>query len=136
MNPLIKKLQPIVQRDARYMVESYEFVMHALDHTHKMLGRRPPDQHADPEDPRFHVTVRQWVEGICDHARREFGLMAPVVFRMWGVRNTDDFGEIVFNLIDAGLMTRTADESRADFHAVLDLDTALVQGFRIVVEEE
>ena len=91
---------------------------------------------ADPEDPRYHVSIRQWVEGICDFARQEFGLMARVVFRMWGVRSTDDFGEIVFNLIDAGLMSRTADESRADFHALFDLDEALLEGFRIVIEEE
>jgi uncharacterized repeat protein (TIGR04138 family) len=82
------------------------------------------------------VTVRQWIEGVCDFARQEFGLMAPVVFRMWGIRSTDDFGEIVFNLIDAGLMSRTADENRSDFHALFDLDEALRDGFRIVLEEE
>lgn len=136
MSALLKKILPMVRRDPRYAQESYEFVMRALEHTHKMLGRQPPDEKSDPDDPRHHVTVRQWVEGVCDFARQEFGLMAPVVFRMWGIRATDDFGEIVFNLIDAGLMSRTAEESRADFHALFDLDEALRDGFRIVLEEE
>ena len=136
MSTLTKKLLPVVQRDPRYMVEAYEFVMHALEHTHKLLGRQPPDENADPDDPRCHVSVREWVEGICDLARQEFGFMGPVVFRMWGIRSTDDFGEVIFNLIDAGLMTRTADESKADFHALFDLDEAILDGFRIVLEEE
>jgi uncharacterized repeat protein (TIGR04138 family) len=136
MTSLIKKLMPVVRRDPRYAYEAYEFVSQALVHTHKMLGREPPDENTDANDMRYHVSGRQWVEGICDFARQEFGLMARVVFRMWGIHRTDDFGEIVFNLIDAGLMSRTPEESRADFHALFDLDEALEQGFRIVLEEE
>jgi uncharacterized repeat protein (TIGR04138 family) len=136
MTSLIKKLLPIVRRDPRYAYEAYEFVSQALVHTHKMLGRETPDENSDPNDVRHHVSGRQWVEGICDFARQEFGLMAGVVFRMWGIHSTDDFGEIVFNLIDEGLMTRTPDESKADFHELFDLDEVLDQGFRIILEEE
>jgi uncharacterized repeat protein (TIGR04138 family) len=135
MTSFIKNLMPVVRRDPRYAYEAYEFVFKALEYTHKMLGH-PPDENSDPNDTRYHVSVRQWVEGICDFARQEFGLMARVVFRMWGIHSTDDFGEIVFNLIDAGLMSRTPEESRADFHALFELDEALEQGFRIVLEEE
>ena len=46
--------------------------------------------------------------GVRDLALQEFGLMARTVFRMWGVNSTADFGEIVFNLIDAGLMSKTS----------------------------
>ena len=136
MTSFIKKLMPIVRRDPRYAYEAYEFVSQALVHTNKVLGHELRDENTDPNDMRYHVSPRQWVEGICDFARHEFGLMAGVVFRMWGIRCTDDFGEIVFNLIDEGLMTPTPDESRADFHALFDLDEALEQGFRIVLEEE
>ena len=136
MTSFIKKLMPIVRRDPRYAYEAYEFVSQALVHTNKMLGRELRDENTDPNDVRYHVSPRQWVEGICAFGRQEFGLMAGVVFRMWGIRCTDDFGEIVFNLIDEGLMTPTPDESRADFHALFDLDEALEQGFRIVLEEE
>lgn len=136
MSGFIKKLVPVVQRDPRYAYEAYEFVFQALEHTQKMLGRPAIEERADPSDPRSHVTGRQLVEGICDCARHEFGRMASVVFRMWGIRRTDDFGEIVFNLIDAELMSSTPEDSRADFHDLFDLDEALLNGFRIVVEEE
>ena len=131
-----KKLLPVVRRDPRYAYEAYVFVFQAIDHTLKRLGRELPDETTDAHDPRFHLTGRELVEGLCDFARQEFGLMAPAVFRLWGVRRTDDFGEIVFNLIDADLMSRTAQDSRADFHALFDLDAVLVQDFRIVLEEE
>jgi uncharacterized repeat protein (TIGR04138 family) len=136
MTSFIKKLMPVVRRDPRFAYEAYEFVFQGLEHAQKMLGRQPPDESADPLNARNHVTGRQLVEGLCDLARREFGLMAGAVFRMWGIRATDDFGAIVFNLIDAELMSRTPDDTREDFHDLFDLDEALVQGFRIVVEEE
>jgi uncharacterized repeat protein (TIGR04138 family) len=136
MTPFIKKLTPVVQRDPRYAYEAYEFVFQALDHTLKTLGRELPDGQTDPDDPDAHVSGRQLVEGICSFARQEFGLMACVVFRMWGVRRTGDFGEIVFNLIDAKLMNGTPEETRDDFHELFDLDEALMQGFRIVLEED
>jgi uncharacterized repeat protein (TIGR04138 family) len=131
-----KKLMPVARRDPRYAVEAYLFVFEALDHTLKLLGRDLPDEKTDPQDPRFHLSGRQLVEGMCDFARSEFGLMAPAVFRQWGVRRTDDFGEIVFNLIEADLMSRSPQDSKADFHALFDLDAVLVQDFQIVLEEE
>jgi uncharacterized repeat protein (TIGR04138 family) len=75
------------------------------------------------------------LEGIRDLALREFGLMARTVFRRWGVEKTDDFGEIVFNLIEATLMSKTNDDSRRDFQGVYDLDRALLDGFRIDLDE-
>ena len=106
------KLMDLVRDDRRYAYEAYEFVFLALEHTQKMLGREL-DENADPTEARHHVSGRQLLEGIREFALQEFGLMAAVVFRMWGVRKTDDFGEIVFNL-----------------------DDALVHGFRIVLQEE
>jgi uncharacterized repeat protein (TIGR04138 family) len=125
----------VVRRDRRYAYEAYEFVFLALEHTQKMLGREL-DDNADPSEARHHVSGRQLLEGIRDFALLEFGMMARVVFRMWGVHKTDDFGEIVFNLIEAELMSQTANDTREDFRDVFDLDDALVNGFRIVLQEE
>jgi uncharacterized repeat protein (TIGR04138 family) len=136
MTTILQKLLPVVRSDPRYTYEAYEFVFQAIDFTLRSLGRDLPDESSDPHDPRFHLSGRQLVEGMCEYARREFGMMARTVFRMWGVHRTDDFGEIVFNLIDAGLMSRTDDDSRADFHALFDLDETLDTGFKIVMEEE
>src|SRR6266516_2647199 len=118
------KLDELVRRDPRYAYEAYEFIFAALAHTQKMLGRTPPLDMASEKD--YHVTGRQLLEGVRDLALREFGLMARTVFRMWGIDRTADFGEIVFNLIEANLMSKTDEDNRADFVGVYDLDQALV----------
>ncbi len=129
------KLAEIVRRDPRYAYEAYEFVFAALTHSQKMLGRLPPEEAPAEVEAQHHVSGPELLQGVRDLALREFGLMARTVFRRWGINQTDDFGEIVFNLVDATLMSKTTDDTRRDFHAVYDLDRALVDGYRINREE-
>jgi uncharacterized repeat protein (TIGR04138 family) len=130
------KLDELVRRDPRYAPEAYDFVRQALSHTQKMLrpGLTDPATAGAEED--HHVSGRQLLEGVRDLALREFGLMARTVFRMWGINRTDDFGEIVFNLVEANMMSKTDQDDRRDFHAVYDLDEALERGYRIEAPQE
>src|SRR5919109_4776574 len=118
------RLADLVQRYPRYTYEAYEFVFAALSHTQRLLGRVPSEEEALAPGPQYHVSGRELVEGIRDLALREFGLMARVVFRLWGINRTGDFGEIVFNLVEENLMSKTDQDSRADFQDVFDLDQA------------
>jgi uncharacterized repeat protein (TIGR04138 family) len=132
-------LMEVVERDPRYAYEAYEFLFHALHFTQKMLGREPPEAVEEegplPADNRHHVSGQELLQGALALALREFGLMARTVFHQWGIERTDDFGEMVFNLVQAGLMSKTDQDTRADFHAVYDLDQALVQGYSIPIDE-
>ena len=78
-----------VKGTSRYSPEAYQFVMEALSCTVKKIGERR------------HLTGRELLEGIRDLALDSWGLMARPVLNSWGVNSTDDFGEIVFSLIDA-----------------------------------
>jgi uncharacterized repeat protein (TIGR04138 family) len=130
-------LAEVVRKDPRFAYEAYEFVFAALHHTQKMLGKQPREPSDEgKEEVQHHVTGRELVHGIRDLALREFGLMARTVFRMWGIDKTDDFGDIVFNLVESNLMSKTDDDSRADFHAIFDLDQALVHDYRIQLTED
>ena len=129
------KLAELVRRDPRYAYEAYEFVFAALAHTQKLLGRKAPEDPREEPGPNHHVTGRELLQGIRDLALREFGLMARVVFHLWGIDRTDDFGEIIFNLVEANLMSKTPTDRRADFHNVYDLDQALVRDYRIRLDE-
>src|SRR5262249_20244776 len=113
------KLFEIVQRDPRYAYEAYEFIFAALDYTLEMLVKQ--DLERGEAGPR-HVRGAELLQGVRELALREFGFMARTVFRQWGVNCTGDFGEIVFNLIDSELMSKTAEDSRVDFQDVYDLD--------------
>lgn len=128
-------LAEIVRRDPRYAYEAYEFVFAALQHTQELLGRMPQSEVASEPGAEHHVRGPELLRGIRDLALREFGLMARTVFRLWGIERTDDFGEIVFNLVESKLMSKTEEDCRTDFHAVYDLDEALIRGFRIQISE-
>jgi uncharacterized repeat protein (TIGR04138 family) len=127
-------LAEVVRRDGRYEYEAYEFLFHALHHTQKLLGREPPGDRRRVTSE-HHVSGPELLAGMRDLALREFGRMARTVFRLWGIERTDDVGEMVFNLVDAELMSKTDEDSRADFHALFDLDEALLHGFRFELDE-
>ena len=119
----------IVRRDRRYAYEAYEFIFDALAHTQRRVGRIPREGESVGEE--HHVTGREIVEGAVDLARREFGLLARTVFKQWGVLRSDDLGEIVFNLIEANLLSKTERDSRADFEGLGDMEQALSEGYTI-----
>ena len=121
------RIEELARRDPRYAPEAYQFVFDALD-----FAARRPGRAADADE---HVSVSDFMRGMCTLAAREFGLMAPTVFRMWGVYRTDDFGEIVFNLVGAGLMDPNAAEDRDAFHELFDLQDGLVGGYQIEAGE-
>jgi uncharacterized repeat protein (TIGR04138 family) len=127
-NPRIEEL---TRRDPRYAPEAYQFVFDALDYATRRLGRVRAEAASEASGEEEHVSVHEFIRGVRELALRDFGLMAPAVFRAWGVRRTDDFGEIVFNLIGAGLMDPAAADDRDAFHDLGDLDGGLVDGYRI-----
>jgi uncharacterized repeat protein (TIGR04138 family) len=123
-------LMEVARRDPRYAYEAYEFLFEALTHTQKLLGRAAEATREDAPAGN-HVSGRELCNGMVDLARGEFGRMARVVFRVWGINTTDDMGEIVFNLIDANLLSKTDRDDRADFHDLFDLDAVLLDNFEI-----
>jgi uncharacterized repeat protein (TIGR04138 family) len=126
-------LMEVARRDPRYAYEAYEFIFQALEHTQKMLGRVAEPTRADAPTEN-HVSGRELLAGVTDLAKQEFGRMARVVFHLWGIDRTDDVGEIVFNLIEANLLSRTDRDQRSDFHNLFDLDDVLLNNFEIRLE--
>ncbi|MEO0480994.1 MAG: Minf_1886 family protein [Planctomycetota bacterium] len=124
VDPLEERIVEIRKRDRRFSRQAYEFILEALDHTIAVMGK---DRLTGEER---HVGGRELLLGIKDFASKRFGPMAPFVFRQWGVRRTDDFGEIVFNLIDAGLLSRRDSDSRLDFQDGFDFDRVFDEAFR------
>lgn len=95
---------------ARYAREAYGFVVAALGATVQAL---PPDRLADVE--RRHLSGRELLAGVVRVAATEFGPLAPMVFREWGVRTSEDVGEIVFELVRAGQLSARPEDTLEDF---------------------
>jgi uncharacterized repeat protein (TIGR04138 family) len=134
----IPVLEEVVRRDPRYTYEAYEFVFLALEFTQNQLDRKTQEDaegESEGEGDSHHVSGPELLDGIRELALRDFGLMARTVFRHWGINKTDDFGNIVFNLIEANLMSKTEGDDPRDFCDVYDLDRALVHEFHITASE-
>ena len=118
----------IVSQDPRYHRDAYDFVREALDHTQKLIHKDP---RTDQPKKERHVSGQQLLAGIRDYALEQFGPMVPTVFEEWGVRRCEDFGEIVFNLVDNGngLFGKTEQDSRADFAGGYDFAEAFRKPF-------
>ena len=92
----------------RFHETAYLFVLSAL---HFSLERLT--------EPR-HLSGRELAEGVRDLALTRYGLMARTVLEYWGITTTGDLGEIVFALVDAGILIKQDEDSHADFVDVFD----------------
>ena len=89
----------------------------------------------EPERRERHLTGQELCEAIRLYALEQYGYMAKSVLNHWGVRNTGDFGEIVFNLIEIGQMRKTNEDTREDFNDVFDFDQGLCQSFQFTTPD-
>ena len=94
-------------RDARYSKNAYFFVLDALDHTQSLLTSSGQVDR--------HIGGKELLEGIRNLATERFGALAKEVFNQWGILSTEDFGQVVFNLVHEGLLQRRAQDSLLDF---------------------
>ncbi|HUG93131.1 MAG TPA: Minf_1886 family protein [Planctomycetaceae bacterium] len=107
---------------------AYQFMWQALQYTQKRL-RRPAPQ--DPDDQDAHISGRELLEGIRLFAREQFGLLAIAVFRQWGVHTTEDFGRIVFEMVERGEMSKTDRDRLSDFCDVYEFDEVFDRDYRV-----
>ena len=78
---------------------------------------------------RRHVTGAELAWACRDLAREQFGLLAPSVLEHWGVTRTEDFGRIVYTLVDVGLLVTQPGDREQDFAEVYDFTEAFGEGY-------
>jgi len=113
----METLKKIYAEDSRYDMEAYVFMREALDYTIKMLKK--PDK-----GPERHISGEELLEGIRQYALQEFGPITLKVLNTWGIKTGEDFGEIVFNLVNAGELGKTEEDKRDDFKNSYDFREA------------
>ncbi len=112
-----EELEKILAKDSRYHRDAYFFVREALDHTQKLVGKVPKDEIR-------HVSGQQLLDGIRDFGLGHYGPMTLTVLNEWGLTICEDFGEIVFNMVENSLLAKTERDSREDFKGGYDFETA------------
>jgi uncharacterized repeat protein (TIGR04138 family) len=115
---LDEALERLRLRDVRYHERAYLFVLAALEYAQGKLEQRR------------HLTGGELAVACRDFALEQFGLMASTVLAHWGVRRTEDFGQMVFLLIDAGLLARQPSDRIEDFDQVYVFSEVFCAGYR------
>jgi uncharacterized repeat protein (TIGR04138 family) len=157
--PLVDPSHPLfqlLQRDRRYSLDAYLFVLEALSFAQESLGmgQEPPAEDLEPlpaeaegggttrfKRGRRRRQVERHVSGqeLCEAARKyglqQYGYLAPTVLAAWGIRRTDDIGEIVFNMIGIGQMRKTRADKREDFHEVYPFTDGFTRDLAFVVPD-
>lgn len=155
--PLVDPSHPLfqlLQRDRRYTLDGYLFVLEALSYAQETLGMGQEPSAEDleplPAEPvgttrskpgRRRRATERHVSGqeLCEAARRyglqQYGYLAPTVLGSWGIRRTDDIGEIVFNMIGIGQMRKTRADKRDDFRDIFRFDEAFSRDLAFVVPD-
>jgi len=108
------------QHAGPYPPAAFVFVQEGLRHTVDALREAEPDM---PEHGR-HVSGAELCFGLRDYALQQFGLLARSVMRSWSVERTEDFGRIVFALVEAGCLRKTDEDHIEDFQGVFEFDEA------------
>ncbi len=120
-------LEPVLARDPRYGRGAYHFVRDALDFTRDSLEGAA--QVAVSPRKGHHITGPELLDGVRRLALHQFGPMTYCVLDEWGIHRCEDIGEIVFNLIEAEIFSKTSEDSRDDFRGGYDFDEAFRRPF-------
>jgi uncharacterized repeat protein (TIGR04138 family) len=116
----------ICKEDSRYDRKAYDFVRMGLDHTVKELRKKD-----GPRAERSrHVSGAELLEGLRVFALDQYGPLAKTVLNAWGVKRCRDFGDIVFNLIEYNVFSKTENDKLEDFGDTFDFDDAFVKPFQ------
>jgi len=116
----------ILAKDNRYTREAYFFVRESLDVAQKRFAKAGGKS---AKDKRAHVSGQQLLEAIRAHALEQFGPLTLMVLEEWGVRRCEDFGELVFNMVESSLLGKTENDSRDDFKGGYDFFQASRQPY-------
>ncbi len=126
-NPEFSEIVALIcKEDSRFDRRAYEFVRLGLDHTVKELRKKD----APRAEKSRHVTGPELLDGLRVYALDQFGPLAKTVLNAWGVTRCRDFGDIVFNLIEYNVFSKTESDRPEDFADTFDFDEAFVKPFQ------
>jgi len=119
---IAQSVSRVVVERKTYPAEAMEFVREGLAHTVRMVHG---GELGEPElGEHNHVTGRQLCIGLRTLAVEKWGRLAGLVLRRWGVRETLDFGRIVFDMVESGVLRTSEEDTIEDFRDVYAFDEA------------
>lgn len=111
-----EKFSRLLKKHKEYNREVYNFIYEALDYTLRSIVKTNAKNQ--------HVSAEELSEGFRLHAINQFGCLAKTVLNEWGIRTTEDIGNIVFHLVEYDLMGKQDNEKRKNFRNLYDFNKA------------
>lgn len=115
----------ICKEDNRFDRKAYTFVRQALDGTVKDMKKKSPERTQKSQ----HVSGPELLDGIRVYALEQYGPLTKTVLNTWGIHRCSHFGDIVFNLIEYNVFSKTESDRREDFADLYTFDDAFVKPF-------
>ncbi len=115
----------IVKEDPRYGRKAYTFIRHGLDQTVKELRKKDTERAQRSQ----HVSGAELLNGLRLYALDQYGPMTKTVLNSWGITRCSHFGDLVFNLIEYEVFSKTENDRREDFSDIYTFDDAFVKPF-------
>ncbi len=112
-----------IAKTTPYAPAAFAFVQDGLGYTSEIFQNRDVDSIGFDELD-LHVSGQQLCMGLRDFAIDQYGLLAPVVLKHWGVKRTEDFGAIVYRMVKLELLRTSPQDSEEDFRAIYQFDEA------------
>ena len=114
-----KSLEEVVREDGRYPLDAYAFL-------HEGLQRAVTDIYGAREDEadEHHVSGKQLCQALRTEALGRWGALSSNVLKRWNIRETIDFGNMVYLLVENRHMRKAAQDSLEDFRQVYDFQEA------------
>jgi uncharacterized repeat protein (TIGR04138 family) len=104
-------------RGEPYDDRAYLFVLASIEY---LQGKLPE---------RRHVTGPEVTHACRELALQQYGLLARSVLDHWGIRGTEDFGRIVYSLVEVGVLVTQPGDKVEDFHGVYGFEQAFDEGY-------
>lgn len=115
-----KSLAQVLAAAGPYPLAAYRFVQEGLRYTVEQVHDQPDSEGGASR----HVTGQQLCMGLRDFAIEQYGVLAPAVLASWHVHRTEDFGRMVFALVELGELSKTPRDSMDDFRGAYDFAEA------------
>jgi uncharacterized repeat protein (TIGR04138 family) len=110
-------MEQIRLREPRFHEHAFLFVLAALEHSQERLGERR------------HISGKELAETCRDLAIERYGVMSRLVLDHWGIRESVHFGDIVFALVDLGMLIKQPHDQRDDFADAFDFRVAFESAY-------
>ena len=111
-------VEDIYEKDPRYKEDAYAFAMEALAYTQKKFKRSK------------HVKGEEMLKGMRELLLNKFGPMTMAVLEYWGIKSTEDFGNIVFNLVKNRVLSKTEEDDIEEFRNGYNFEEVFDSGYR------